>query len=206
MSKERIKQIINIIDLKQILDILFFPVIIVISLLFKLFIDKNIWLIEENPNEACDNGYILFKYIISNRKDINVYYVINKKSDDYKKLEELGNIINHGSLKHWVYYLNASKILVTQKYANPSPALFHLLHKYNLIRVSRIFLRHGIAKDKIDMFNYNNTKFRLFICGAKREYEYVKKHFNYPEGYVVYTGFSRFDNLNISKYTDNKYI
>ena len=206
MSKERIQQIINILDFKQILDILFFPIILFISLLSKLFINKNIWLIEENPNEACDNGYILFKYIISNRKDINVYYVINKKSNDYMKVKELGNVINHGSIKHWIYYLNASRVLVTQKYANPSPALFHILHKYNLIKIPRVFLRHGIAKDKIDMFNYNNTKFRLFICGAKKEYEYIKNNFDYPEGYVVYTGFARFDNLDISENTNNKYI
>ena len=198
----RIKEIIKIINIIQIIDFILFPFIWLISLFFKLFL-KDIWLIEENPNEACDNGYILFKYIRKNRKDINIYYVINKKSKDCNKVNSFGNIIYHKSLKHWIYYLNAKKIIVTQKYANPSPALFHILHKYNILRMPRIFLQHGVIKDNAKMFYYDRCKFRLFICGAKREYEYVKENFNYPKGYTVYTGLARFDNLILNNKKNN---
>ncbi len=37
---------------------------------------------------------------------------------------------------------------------------------------------------------------RLFICGAKPEYEFVKEKFGYPEENVKYLGFPRFDNLH----------
>lgn len=194
---KRIKEIFDYLTFKQILDILLFPLFFVISLFCKPFF-KDIWIIEENPNEACDNGYIFFKYLRENRKDINAYYVIKKKSKDYKKVELLGNIIIHGGLKHWVYYLNAKKIIVTQKYANPSRALFHILHKYSIKKTPRIFLQHGVIKDYCKMFNYSNTKFRIFICGAKREYEFIKEKFGYPEQNVVYTGLARFDNLNLA--------
>lgn len=53
------------------------------------------------------------------------------------------------------------------------------------------------------MFYYNNTKFRLFICGAKKEYEYVKEKFGYPKENVKYTGLARFDTLNTEK-SNNK--
>ena len=201
---KRLKEIVKIIDIIQIIDFILFPFLWLISLIYRIFL-KDIWIIEENPNEACDNGYIFFKYIREIRKDINVYYVIDKKSKDYEKVKSLGNIIHHRSFKHWMYYLNAKKIIVTQKYANPSMALFHLLHKYNLISGDRIFLQHGITINKADMFNYNRTKFRLFICGAKDEYEYIKDNFNYPKENVVYTGFSRFDNLDLSNKI-NKFI
>ena len=201
---KRIKEILKIIDIIQIIDFILFPFIFLISLFYKPFL-KDIWLIEENPNEACDNGYILFKYIRKTRKDINVYYIINKKSKDLIKIKFLGNIIYHKSLKHWIYYLNAKRIIVTQKYANPSPALFHILHKYNLIKTSRIFLQHGITKDNAKMFYYDRCKFKLFICGAKREYKYIKENFNYPNNNVVYTGFARFDNLDLNKKI-NKFI
>ena len=194
---KRFKEVIKLIDIIQIIDIILFPFIWIISLIYKPFL-KNIWIITENPNEACDNGYILFKYIIKTRKDINVFYVINKKSKDYNKVKILGNVIHHKSLKHWIYYLNAKRIIVTQKYANPSMALFHILHKYNIINIPRVFLQHGITKDNAKMFYYDRCKFRLFICGAKREYEYVVKNFGYPKENVVYTGFARFDNLNLS--------
>ena len=199
---KRIKEIIKIIDIIQIIDFILFPFIWLFSLLFKPFL-KEIWLIEENPNEACDNGYILFKYIKDKRSDINVYYVINKKSKDLKKVKSLGNIIYHKSFKHWIYYLNAKKIIVTQKYANPSPALFYILHKYNLIKASRIFLQHGITKDNAKMYYYDRCKFRLFICGSKEEYKYISKVFGYPKENIVYTGLARFDNLNIDNKTNN---
>ena len=199
---KRLKEVLKIIDIIQMIDFLLFPFIWIISLMFKPFL-KKIWIIEENPYEACDNGYIFFKYIRENRKGINVYYVINRKSKDYEKVRLLGNIINHKSFKHWIYYLNAKKIIVTQKYANPSPALFHVLHKYSIINIPRIFLQHGITINNADMFNYKRTKFKLFICGAKREYEYIKNNFGYPDKNVVYTGFARFDNLDLSKINNN---
>lgn len=205
MSKkmDRMIEILHILDFWQLIDILIFPIILLISLVIKPFLPKNIWIVAENPNEACDNGYIFFKYLREKRRKINAYYVIDKKSKDFDKVSKIGKVIQPKSLKHWIYYLNAEKIIVTQKYANPSPALFHILHKYNLIKTPRIFLQHGIIKDNAKMFYFNRTKFRIFICGAKKEYEYVKKFFNYPKGYVAYTGLARYDNLNLDKKKNN---
>lgn len=196
LKSKRIKEILEILDFKQIIDVLIFPIIFFISLCTKNFC-KNIWIVAENPNEACDNGYIFFKYIRENRKDINVFYVINNKSKDYEKVAQLGNVIKYRSLKHWIYYLNARKIIVTQKYANPSPAIFYVLHTKNILKTHRIYLKHGITKDESKMLYYNRTRFRLFICGAKREYEYIKNNYGYPTENVVYTGFARFDNLKV---------
>ena len=201
---KRLKEIIKLISIMQIIDVILFPFIWIISLVYKPFL-KDFWIIEENPNEACDNGYIFFKYLRKTRNDINVYYVIKKKSKDYDKVKILGNIIHHKSLKHWIYYLNAKEIIVTQKYANPSPALFHILHKFNIIKTPRIFLQHGIIKDDAKMFYYDRCKFRLFICGAEKEYEYVKNTFGYPKENVIYTGLARFDNLNLNN-NINKFI
>ena len=201
----RLKEIFRIITIKQIIDVIIFPFVFILSLFIKLFC-KNVWLIEENPNEACDNGYIFYKYLRENRKDINVYYVIFKKSKDFEKVNKIGQVILHGSLKHWLFYLNAKKIIVTQKYANPSPAIFYVLHKIGIIKTPRVFLQHGITKDDCKMFYYNKTKFRLFICGAKMEYEYVKDNFGYPKQNVVYTGFARFDNLNTENLERNNLI
>ena len=204
-KKKRIKEIFKILDSKQVLDFVCFPIMAIISLITKPFC-KNIWIIAENPNEACDNGYVFFEYLRKNRPDINAYYVIDKKSKDFKKVEELGNVIQHRSLKHWIYYLNAEKIIVTQKYANPSPALFYLLHVKSILKTPRIYLKHGITKDFGELYYYNRTKFRLFICGARKEYEYIKNTFEYPEKNVVYTGFARFDNLNYESNIRNNFI
>ena len=72
----------------------------------------------------------------------------------------------------------------------------HLWGKY-------VFLQHGITKDESKMLYYNRTKFRLFICGAKREYEYISSNYGYPKQNAVYTGFARFDNLKVSEINSN---
>ncbi len=100
------------------------------------------------------------------------------------------------SIKHWICYFNAKVIAVTQKYANPSPAIFYILHNLGLIKGKRVFLQYGIIKDDIKCYHYNVCKFDLFICGAKREYEFVKDTYGYPTENVVYTGLARVDQYN----------
>ena len=183
--------------MQHIIDFIIFPIIALISLCFRPFLKKkHIWIIAENENEACDNGYAFFKYIRINRKDINAYYVIKKKSKEYEKVSKLGEVIKYRSLKHWIYYLNAEKIIVTQKYANPSWALFYLLHVKGILKMPRIFLQHGLIKDDAKFVYYDRTNFRIFICGAKREYEYIKEKFGYPEENLVYSGLARYDGLD----------
>ncbi len=202
---KRIKEIIRLLDVCTILDIIVFPFIIIISFLAKPFC-RDVWIIEENPDEACDNGYVFYKYIMEKRKDINCYYIINKKSKDYKKIEKYEKVIQHRSLKHWVYYLNAKKIIITQKYASPSPAIFYILHKYIFFKNKRIFLQHGIMLNDCKAFYYKRAKFRIITCGAKREYEYIRKNFGYPPQNVVYTGLARYDNLKMEKEEKTKLI
>lgn len=157
---------------------------------------KDLWLICEREDEARDNGYWLFKHIRENYPNEDVVYAINKNSKDYKKIKDLGEIIEYGSYKHWVYYLTANKNISTQKSGKPNAAVCYVLEVYGILRNKRIFLQHGITKDNIPLFYYKNTKMRLFICGAKKEYEYLKKVYGYPEGYLQYIGFARFDSLH----------
>lgn len=186
------------VKLKDILSIFLFIIAIPMSLIikFKNKIDKKeLWLICEAENTARDNGYHLYKYIRENFPNDLCYYAINKKSSDYEKIKEYGNIIQWSSLKHWVYYLAADKNISTQKAGNPCAPIFYVLQIYGILKNKRIFLQHGVIKDDLPYIHYKNTKFRLFVCGAKDEYEYVKKHFGYPKGYVQYLGLARFDNL-----------
>ena len=195
---------ISRIKICYIIDIFKLFILAPISLIFKPILNKkNIWLIEENPMEANDNGYALLKYIKKNKKDINVYYVINKKSKQIGKVKQISNIIYDKSLKHWIYYFNAKVIVITQKYANPSPAIFYILHNLGLIKGKRVFLQHGIIYNDIKCYYYNVCKFDLFICGAKKEYEFVKNNYGYPVKNVVYTGLARFDEYAKNRKMEN---
>ena len=156
---------------------------------------RPIWLICELKDTAHDNGYHFFKYMRTKYPEMRCYYAIDKHSLDYEKVKKYGNVINYGSFRHWVYYLSAEYNISSHKEGNPNHALFTLLHLYCHLFNNRVFLQHGITKDDAVMFYYKNTFFKYFICGARREYEYIKNKFGYPEEAVLYTGFSRFDNL-----------
>lgn len=205
------KKIFNSLKYLSFIDfiaIFIFILVIPITLIYKIFLKinkKEIWLICEDKEEARDNGYHLFKYIRTEHPKVNIYYAINKKSCDYNKIKKYGNVIQYGSLKHWIYYLVATKNISTQKAGNPNAPLFYFLQVYGILKNNRIFLQHGITKDDAKWLYYKDTKFRLFVCGAKKEYEFIKEKFGYPENNVQYLGFPRFDELHNIK-INNKQI
>ena len=194
----KVKDNLKYIKLKDILAVFIFLVILIPSQLFRLFNKirgKELWLVCERENTAGDNGFHFYKYVRTYHKDDYVFYAIHKKCNDYNKVKEYGNIIEWGSFRHWLYYLAADKNISTQKNGNPNAPLFYILHVCLNLFNNRVFLQHGIIKDDLKWLYYKETKFSKFICGAKKEYEYVNKNYGYPSGSVVYTGLARFDNL-----------
>lgn len=187
------------VKIKDIFGVFKFIIVLIPSLIYKLYLKiskKELWLVCETQFTARDNGYVFYKYMKENHKDINCWYAIDYNCSDYNKVKHFGNIIKWSSLKHYFYYMSATKNLSSHKEGNPNQTLFTILHLYLRLYNNRVFLQHGITKDDAEMFYYKNTKFRYFICGAKKEYEFIKEKFGYPLGNVVYTGFARFDNLH----------
>ena len=195
---KKIKDSLKYIKLRDLVSPFIFLLMLIPSIIFRLINKlkkRQLWLVCEEGDVAKDNGYHFFKYVRTNHPNDYCFYVIDKKSKDYNKVKDLDNIIQFRSLKHWVYYLAADYNISTQKMGNPNQVLFYILHVTLGLMKNRVFLQHGITKDDSPWLYYKNTKFKYFICGAKKEYEYIKEKFGYPEGNVIYTGFPRFDNL-----------
>lgn len=167
--------------------------------------NKDLWIISEDANEARDNGFWLFRYIRENHPEQKCVYAIHKNSVDYDKVAKLGDTVEYGSLKHWILYLASDKKISSQKAGSPNAAIFYALEIYELLKDNRIFLQHGITINAAKWLYYDVTKMKRFICGAKPEYDYVKEHFGYPEGNVVYEGMCRFDGLHDFE-TDKKMV
>lgn len=166
-----------------------------IALIAKIFV-HDFWLVGEEENEARDNGYWFFKYVRENHPKQRIAYVINKRCADYDKVKDLGKTIQWGGISHWFWYLTAKKNISSQKGCKPNAAACYLFEvKLRLWRNKRYFLQHGITKDDLDWLYYKNCRFKLFVCGAIPEYEFIKRTFGYPENVVKYLGFARFDNL-----------
>ena len=166
----------------------------------------DMWLICEDYNEARDNGYWLYKYIREEHPEQDCVYAINKKSVDYKKVKDLGEVIQYGGYKHWVYYLAADKNISSQKGGKPNAAICYVLEVYGILKNKRAFLQHGVICSDMPWCYYENTKMSLFVCGAKKEYDFIKETYGYPEGYVKYLGLTRFDGLHDFKVKKNQIL
>lgn len=78
---------------------------------------------------------------------------------------------------------------------SPNSRVSNFLETHGLLNNKRVFLQHGITKDRISFGYYSVCRADLFICGAKKEYDFCRKEFGFPKGNVQLLGFPRFDNL-----------
>lgn len=161
---------------------------------------KDVWLLSERHDEACDNGYWMFKYIKETKQDQEVYYVIDKAAKDRQQIEQYGSILDFGSFKHYIIYLLTSKHISAHVDSDsPNSRVSNFLETHRLLKNKKVFLQHGITKDKISFGYYSVSRADLFVCAARPEYEFCKKEFGYPKGAVQLLGFARFDGLGIIK-------
>ena len=178
------------------------------SLILKIIpTNRNIWIISERGNDARDNGYHLFLYIMSLDKKVRpkVYFIIDKNSEDYSKLKNYPNIVHHNSFSHWLLFCLARiKISTHIMGYSPNIHLFTKIDRYNLVKGKKIFIQHGVIYNDFEELHYPNVRLDLFVCGAKPEYEFVKSNFNHPPEIVKYLGLCRYDNL--ADHQDEKLI
>ncbi len=160
---------------------------------------KKTWIISEAPGEARDNGYWLFKHIREKHPEQEVIYLINKKSVDYRKVAEIGQCVEYGSLKHWILYFITRFNISSQKSGKPNAALCSFFELNGIFQPHNIFLQHGVIKDDLVWLHADRSCIETFITSSVPEYEFVKNHFGYAPGVVQRTGLPRFDNLHDNK-------
>lgn len=183
-------------DYKHLLKIIitFFP-----GMLFRI-LKRDIWIISERENDAKDNGYYLFKYIQENNLKENVFYAINKKSNDYKKIEQFdSNIIEFGSLKHHLYTWACSKNIGSQVGSGLPSRICFTLQKLKIYRFKSVFLQHGIIGNKLEWLMASKNKIDLFCATSSKEKDFIIKELGYPEAVVKRIGLCRYDGLISNK-------
>ncbi|HJA12094.1 MAG TPA: CDP-glycerol glycerophosphotransferase family protein [Candidatus Mediterraneibacter merdipullorum] len=156
----------------------------------------RLWLIAERGVDAGDNGYHLFRYIRTRHPEINIRYVISDDSPDRAKVSALGETVSYRSFRHMLaFVLSGVKISTHVMGYSHDAYFFKMLDGKLRIKGKKIFLQHGIIKDDIPYLYADSTRLDLFVCGAKREYEYIRSTYGYPEGIVRFLGLCRYDAL-----------
>ncbi len=187
-----------------------------IYLLFgSYFRKKNIWLVYEKFSKyAQDNGYYFFKYCmeqLSEDEKKNIYYVIDKRSPDYKNIEMFDkHVIQFMSVKHMVYCL-AMKICIA---SDSKPHLYKWRSTPSIINIrlkkkQELFLQHGVTalKKVHQLFGVRGSSpMRFFVTTGKVEQEIAINELGYTELSAPITGFARWDALVDKKSPDDKMI
>lgn len=183
----------------------YFVAYILLHTKYRRILKEEYWLVAEKRTEARDNGYHMFRYLRQVRQISSAYYVITDNSQDAKKIDDIGGRVSFSSFKHCILYLGAKYLLYCQIDSRPYENVRGIQRLDFMCRKGqvRVYLKHGIAKDDVpNAYDFRKAKYDIFICGAKPEYDYYKKRYDYPDKNIAYTGLCRYDAL-IDKSTNN---
>ena len=160
--------------------------------------EKPIWIFIDRIDRADDNAEVLYQYV-RNKKEIDSYFIIQKNTKDFERLQELGNIVEANSREHLLLVLLADCIISSQ--ANgviENPFWEDAEYVRDLYHQARIiFLQHGVIKDDMSLtLNRYNTNFTGFVTSSKKEWQSILEYpYYYTEQEVWLTGLPRFDSL-----------
>ena len=164
----------------------------------KCFKKKPIWIVSDRFNAANDNGIALYKYLLENEKDADIYFTLSKKYDEYKKFKGMKGLLPFGTIKYKLKFLLADAVISSQAdepYLNPFGRKKRFMK--DLYNYKFVFLQHGITCNDISgWLNKLDKNIKLFVTASPNEYESILTYpFYYTEKEVKATGFSRYDAL-----------
>ena len=159
----------------------------------------EIWIINDRPNLAGDNGEYFFRFLKKIKpKHIKYYFVIKKNCYDFERLKPLGNILDLESENYLYLFLNADKIIssVSESWVD-NPFGNNERYLRDLFHFEYIFIQHGIIKDDLsEELNRIKKNFNIIITSSKKEYEsLLNEKYGYNRNNVLLTGLPRYDNL-----------
>lgn len=163
---------------------------------------KKYILVNDRPEKAGDNGEAIFKYINKNEKDIakHTYFVISKKSKDYKRLKKIGKVVKKDSLKHKYLFLQSKAILSSHTHPLFINAFETEKIKYynDLFNYKFVWLQHGITENDVSKAaNIYNSKYDYMVVSTNKERQELKqeKYMIYDKKRLILNGLPRYDYL-----------
>lgn len=171
----------------------------VLARILKRKTKKPIWLISDRVGIARDNGEAFFAYLMDKKEDkISPYFVLSKKSEDYKRMKKLGRVVYPGSFKYKLLFLVSDKIISAHADENVTDAFNKYRNEMkNMYDFKYVFLQHGIIKDDLSSWlRKYNKNMSMFVTSAQPEYESVLYgNYGYGKDVVKLTGLPRYDKL-----------
>lgn len=170
-------------------------------IMYPFWSGKRIWLFVDRPSVADDNAKHLFSYAIKQNDNVKKYYLLDKDSEDFKKMKKLSkNIVALDSLKHKLLYSYAEKFISSQTaktFSNPFVDLNLKLFS-NMPTAERVFLQHGVTIHDVShwFIKYAYNFVLLVTVSDIEKNSIIYPHTNFGDDVVRTLGFPRYDNLS----------
>nr|WP_290829670.1 CDP-glycerol glycerophosphotransferase family protein [Halomonas sp.] len=173
--------------------------VLLISKLYLLIKNKDIWLVCERPDESRDNGYHFFRHIKLHHPEVRIYYVISPESADYAKTAQLGPVVHWGSFKHYLYWCLAKCVVSAHPGdCSPEPRLGWRLKGMGLIRHISANIKHGVIAINLPDYHTQtgSQQLNLVSCASPREMQFLEEVGGYRQETLQLLGLCRFDALH----------
>lgn len=180
---------------------------------------KPIWIFEDRPNQAGDNGEAMFEYVVNNHPEINAYFVIQKDSKDWERIKAIGKVLDKFSDEHIRIWTIADLIIsahaeyqIFNPYSRQVGQNWRNYFKGNRIlnKPKYVFLQHGISRSTHHMnkwLNLTNKNISLFLTSTVYESkEFLDESYHYDNSIIKLIGMPRHDKLINNGDKSNKII
>ena len=153
-------------------------------LIGRCFYHRHTWLISDRKMTAGDNGEAFFRFLQD--KDVDAVFAISKSSDDFKRLEKIGKVVDYDSPKY--------KFLLCAADCHCSSQLIHM---ENHKETPQVFLQHGVSFDNISSMMKDAAHNNLYtVTSSEMEAgEILDAPKDYLDKHIWLTGMPRFDYL-----------
>ncbi|MBR1628479.1 MAG: CDP-glycerol glycerophosphotransferase family protein, partial [Lachnospiraceae bacterium] len=171
--------------------------------LYPVMKDKRIWLISDRADRGDDNGEAFLKYLQKHRpKGVYYYFVIDRKSEEGKRISKYARTITPFSVKHTLYHLFAEYIISSQANSPVLGVVPNIYFRDIRHHMKFVFLQHGVTKDDQSAWlnRYSRNIYGLVVATDPEYRSMFDYDYYYEKKNIWLTGFPRNDLL----YRDEK--
>ncbi|WP_081717531.1 CDP-glycerol glycerophosphotransferase family protein [Pseudomonas sp. LAIL14HWK12:I7] len=173
---------------------------------------SNTWLLYEfEASAAQDNGLALFEELKRSRADLDVKYIIDRRSPDAIKLKKYGrHVIGKYTLRHYWSLLTARVYVSSQSRYHGYRLAPPKADPIGQVMAKKpfVFLQHGVIALKKISFHRSNPRVAsdLFFSSTTLEQDIICREFGYQPHEVPVVGLPRFDRLVDKSNTTNEIL
>lgn len=136
---------------------------------------KPIWIISDDLSSADDNGAALFDYLVKTKaaKKFDIYYLLDKTSADFPKMEKLGKVLTFGSREHYLKQIAASLIVSTcadkciVDFSGPDQGYYRNLMEYRFAYIQS----RKQAESELEWRRILNRRICLLATSSNEEFD-----------------------------------